>query len=113
MISGLVDPSSKIINIDNNTANSLFGTIPVVNASYSSLSEIVAKLANELALQVEFDVAQNLLDGIAFATQDFMSPKTSPVAFEMIGVLMQKGAIRKSMKDVRPTSDTSLSMLNK
>lgn len=112
-LAGITDPSSKIINIDNNLNNSLFGTVPVVNASFSSLSEIVAKLAVELGLQVEFDVAQNLLDGIAFATQDFSSPKTSPVAFEMIGVLMQKGAIRKSMKDVRSSADTSLSMLNK
>ncbi|MFI5265405.1 MAG: bifunctional oligoribonuclease/PAP phosphatase NrnA [Candidatus Levyibacteriota bacterium] len=111
---GLTGSSSKIVNIDNNVANTLFGDAVLVDASFSSLSEIVAKLALEFSLQVEFDVAQNLLDGIVSATQNFMSPKTSPIAFEMIGVLLQKGAVRKNMKDnSRTTSDTSLSMLNK
>lgn len=112
-LAGLADGASKIVNIDNNISNTLFGNAVLVDASYSSLSEVVAKLASALALQVEFDVAQNLLDGIAFATQNFMSPKTSPVAFEMIGVLMQKGAVRKTMQDSRSASDTSLSMLGK
>lgn len=110
---GLVDKNSKIVNIDNTIANTLFGDVVLVDASFSSLSEVIAKFAMTNPLQVEFDVAQNLLDGIASATQNFMSPKTSPVAFEMVGVLMQKGAIRKSMKEAQRSSDTSLSMLNK
>lgn len=113
-LEGLVDAGAKIVNIDNSVSNNQFGEIPLVDASYSSLSEIAAKLAVDLGLQVEFDVAQNLLDGISFATNNFTSLKTSPLAFEMAGVLMQKGAIRKPMKDVRAQSqDTSLSMLNK
>lgn len=114
-LAGLADGASKIVNIDNNVSNTLFGDAVLVDASYSSLSEIIAKLAAQLSLQVEFDVAQNLLDGITFATQNFMSPKTSPVAFEMIGVLMQKGAVRKAIRDTSRASspDTSLSMLGK
>lgn len=114
-LEGLVDPKgAKIVNIDNSVNNALFGDVVLVDASYSSLSEIVAKLTQELGLQVEFDVAQNMLDGIAASTNNFSSPKTSPIAFEMAGVLMSRGAVRKNVKETRPQSnDTSLQMLGK
>lgn len=106
--------SAKVINIDNHIGNTLFGDIVLVDTQSSSLSEVVARLAIDLGLQVEFDVSQNLLDGISFATTNFSSPKTSALAFEMAGILMQKGAVRKNMKEGRASSgDTSLSMLNK
>ncbi len=111
-IQGLVDSGVKIVNIDNSAGNGMFGQVNIVDPTASSLSEIVAKIAQDLNLQVEFDVAQNLLDGITAATQNFSSPKTSPVAFEMAGFLLQKGAIRKDLKAIRPqTADTSLQML--
>lgn len=109
-----VESGAKIVNIDNDVANTLYGDVALVDASFSSISEMVAKLALDLNLQVEFDVAQNLLDGVSFATQNFLSPKTSPLAFEVTGLLLQKGAIRRNIKDIRPaTADTSLSMLTK
>ncbi|HMS22382.1 MAG TPA: hypothetical protein PKA38_01335 [Candidatus Levybacteria bacterium] len=112
-IDGLVGQETKIINIDNSVHNSMFGQVNIVDASYSSLSELVAKIASELQFVIEFDVAQNLLDGIASATNNFMSPKTSPLAFEMAGFLMQKGAIRKDMKESRIQRDESLELLGK
>lgn len=113
-IQGLVDSGAKIVNIDNSAGNGMFGQINIVDPGASSLSEIVAKIARELSLQVEFDVAQNLLDGITAATVNFSSPKTSSLAFEMAGFLLQKGAVRKDLKSMRPqTADTSLQMLGK
>jgi nanoRNase/pAp phosphatase (c-di-AMP/oligoRNAs hydrolase) len=109
----LVGQGAKIINIDNSVSNLMFGQVNIVDVSYSSLSELVAKIANELQFVIEFDVAQNLLDGIASATNNFMSPKTSPLAFEMAGFLMQKGAIRKDTKEVQTHKDESLEMLGK
>lgn len=113
-IEELVDTvNTKIINIDNHIGNALFGEVVLVDTQYSSLSEVVARLTADMGLQLEFDVAQNLLDGISFGTSNFSSPKTSPLAFEMAGVLMHKGAIRKDLKIGRAQSqDTSLSMLN-
>ncbi len=113
-IESLVQSGTQIINIDNVVNNSLFGNVVLVDPAYSSISEVVARLALELGMVVEFDVAQNLLDGISFATNNFSAPKTSPLAFEMAGALMQKGAVRKNMKETaRVSQDTSLSMLNK
>lgn len=105
---------AKIVNVDNDPANTLFGDVVLVDPSFSSLSEMVAKLALLMGLTVEFDVAQNLLDGVSFATQNFSSIKTSPAAFETASILMQKGAVRRNLKDARPISnDTSLSKLTK
>ncbi len=113
-LEGLVESGAQIINIDNTVSNALFGNVVMVDPAYSSLSEVVARIAFDMGYVVEFDVAQNLLDGILHATNNFTSSKTSPLAFEMAGLLMQKGAIRKNMKDSgRVTTDTSLSMLNK
>lgn len=110
-IQGFIDPSvAKIINIDNNPQNTQFGDIVLFDPFFSSLSEMIARVADLLGMQVEFDVAQNLLDGIMSATSNFSSPKTSPLAFEMAGVLMQKGAIRRVQKPDAVT-DTSLQML--
>lgn len=113
-LGGLVDPATtQVITIDNSASNSQFGNIIINDASSSSLSEMVAKLAEILQLQLEFDVAQNLLDGVMSATQNFTSPKTSPLAFEMAGVLMQKGAVRRMQKPENRHADTSLQMLGK
>lgn len=111
-LDGLVDVNlTTVVNLDNNITNSLFGNIVLVDAAYSSISEMVARLAVDLSLQVEFDVAQNLLDGITHATHNFTSPTAAPTAFEMAGVLMQKGATRRAMQNARSVTDTSLSML--
>ncbi len=111
-IAQLADAGAKIVNIDNTASNGMFGDINIVDPGASSLSEIVAKIAQDLALQVEFDVAQNLVDGITAASVNFSSPKTSALAFEMAGFLLQKGAVRKDLKSMRPqTGDTSLQML--
>lgn len=113
-IQGLIDQNAKIINIDTAANNGMYGQVNIVDPIYSSLSEIVAKLAQDFQLQVEFDVAQNLLDGITSASHNFLSPKTSPLAFEMAGFLMQKGAARKNTNTQKFTSgDTSLQMLGK
>lgn len=86
-----------IINIDNKPDNQGYGDVVVVSPRFSSLSEQIAQLLSMLDWQIDIDVdiAQNLLSGITHATDDFQDPKTSPVAFEMAGRLMQKGATRK------------------
>ena len=45
---------------------------------------------------MDLDIAQNLMLGIATATNNFQDSKTSSLAFEMAGVLMRNGALRPS-----------------
>ena len=85
----------KTIHLDKNPLNSLSGDVSIVDPSFSSLSEIVAELVNELNLGYDLDAFQNLLDGIAYATRNFTSQTASPYAFEAAGFLLQNGAKRK------------------
>ena len=91
---------TMIINIDTKIDNQGFGDVIVIAPESSSISEQVAKLLTSLGLEIDLDVAQNLLSGIASATDNFQSPKTTPAAFEMAGILMSKGAVRQSV--IRP-----------
>ncbi len=91
------DNSAKIINIDN--LGESFGDISIVSQDFSSVSEIVAKIIRELKLSMNIDVAQNLLDGILYATRNFTKPNTSSYALESAGFLMQNGAVRSDSRN--------------
>ena len=86
--------NTKVINIDNNPANPGFGDIVFVDPSSSSVSEQIADLALTLGFNLDPDVAQNLMSGISEATNNFQDPKTTSLAFEMMGILLRKGARR-------------------
>lgn len=95
------NPDTKIINIDNKAENEQYGDVNVVSAKLSSVSEGVADIALALGLHIDQDSAQNLLSGIIEATQNFQSPATSSLAFEMSALLMKKGAARISSESAR------------
>lgn len=101
---------TTIVNIDNRPDNQGFGDVLLVSPKFSSVSEQIAHLLSQIeAIEIDQDIAQNLLSGIAQATNDFQDSKTSYLAFEMAGVLMKKGAVRKkaSQKEERPESNAS------
>lgn len=110
-LDALFDPealkNTTVINIDNKSDNQGFGDVACVSQSYSSVSEVIASLLVALSLPIDQDIAQNLLSGISFATENFVSQKTSAIAFEMAGMLIRKGAIREQKQQrPRPTQDT-------
>lgn len=90
-----------LVNIDNDAQNEGYGTIALIDGTYSSNCEIITKLLQELALPIDIDSAQNLLSGIIDATGNFQSQNTSSYAFEAAAFLMQKGAMRVKDKAVR------------
>jgi hypothetical protein len=96
------DSAVTIVNIDNDATNQKFGQVPVVDTRWSSVSEQIADFVTLLEPQIEVDAdtAQNLLNGILFATDDFKSPNTSYLAFEVAGILMKKGATRAKAQAV-------------
>ncbi|MEX2012872.1 MAG: hypothetical protein WD967_00540, partial [Candidatus Levyibacteriota bacterium] len=89
---------SMIVNIDTRVDNQGFGDVVVITSGSSSISEEIAKLITSLGFEIDLDVAQNLLSGISKATDNFQSPKTTPAAFEMAGLLMQRGAVRTPLR---------------
>lgn len=85
----------KIVNIDVKQHNQKFGDVVLVSPNRSSVSEHVADITLSLGFQLDQDVAQNLFSGLTSATENFQHPMTSPLAFEIAGVLMKKGARRQ------------------
>jgi hypothetical protein len=94
----LFDPTilkdTIVVNVDNKPDNQGYGDIIVVSNKFSSISEAVANLILSLGIKIDLDIAENLMLGIATATNNFQDPRTSSLAFEMAGVLMRNGALR-------------------
>lgn len=101
-----VDASMKVINIDNNPSNQLYGDIVLSDPSFSSISEIIAKVFEYMNIPVDIDSAQNLMDGLINATNNFTASNTSAYAFETAGFLLKNGARRKAqMQQVQQRGD--------
>lgn len=89
---------TTIVNIDKIGSNEGFGDIVLIGQGASSVAEQTANILLSLAMPMDLDISQNLMSGIVSATQDFQSPATSSLAFEMAGILLRNGAIRESIK---------------
>ena len=89
---------TAVINIDNKPDNQGFGDISIVSPNNSSICEQIGDLILSLDLPMDIDIAQNLLIGIENATDNFQNARTNPLAFEVAGQVMKKGAIRSDKK---------------
>lgn len=87
---------TTVINIDNKPDNQGYGDVSMVTPSSSSISEKIGELMTSLGYNINIDAAQNLLLGVESATNNFQSPKTTALAFEMIGEFIRKGATRSA-----------------
>ena len=111
-VASVVQPvpgQTAVVNIDNKPENEKYGDVAVVDGKWSSVSEQIADFVTLLEPQIELDAdtAQNLLTGIDFATQDFTSPRTSYLAFEVAGILMKKGATRQQSRMIAQNAQST------
>jgi hypothetical protein len=110
----LFDPAvlknTIVVNIDNKPDNQGYGDIIVVSNKFSSISEAVANLLLSLGIKIDLDIAENLMLGIATATNNFQDPRTSSLAFEMAGILMRNGALRPTSSQAKEPLATSQTM---
>ena len=81
----------RIANISNQVGS--FGAINITDPS-SSNSELVTALLKELALPLDVDIANNLMQGIESATSGLSSPNMTADTFEALAVLYRTGARR-------------------
>lgn len=104
-LGNLFDPQNlkdtTIVNIDNKSENQGFGEVVFISPDFSSVSEMIAELLSKLGCEIDNDIAQNLMLGISFATDNFQRPNTSSLAFEMAGILLKKGATRTPKTQVK------------
>ncbi len=101
----LFDPAvlkdTMLVNIDNKPDNQGYGDIVMVSNRFSSISEAVTNLILTIGAKLDLDIAENLMLGIATATNNFQDPRTSSLAFEMAGILMRNGALRPTPGQVK------------
>lgn len=87
----------NIINIDRHIINGNYGSVNLVQKSASSTSDIVFQLINTLGIELTKDIATNLYNGIAVATNNFTSYSVNADTFQTISELMRAGAVKQPM----------------
>lgn len=83
--------SEKIINIDCGDQNENFGKINLVIPQAACLTEIVALLLRGLNINLDQDIATNILAGVVTATNNFTLPKTNATTFEVAALALRAG----------------------
>lgn len=86
--------SPSVIILGNKTSQGFNeGVILMEDPQAASVSELTTEVLKNLEAPLDVDIAQNLMQGIVFATNNFQG-QTSPLTFEMAGVLLRFGASR-------------------
>lgn len=93
--------SAPIINIDNHDPNKDYGRFNLVEPEAASLSEIVTFFLRAVNVQLDNDMASNLYQGIAAATNNFQSEKVAAATFEAAAICLRSGA-KPSVSAMRP-----------
>ncbi len=83
---------NEIINIDRKLGNARYGTLNLIDTSFSCMSEIIFRLIQELQVEIDQDIATNLYSGILAGTNNFTSLSIKPDTLEIAAFLMKKGA---------------------
>lgn len=103
-----------VVHIGTTESQSLMGRVEklqLVEEGASSISEIIANILNNLAAPIDVDIAQNLMNGIIFATSNFQSTKVTPLAFEMAAFLLRYGAKREGEEKVKKSTSTDVEVV--
>lgn len=87
---------SSIVILGNKTSSGFGeGVILIEDQQAASVSELTVGVLKNLEAPLDFDIAQNLMQGIVFATNNFQG-QASPLSFEMAGILLRYGATRET-----------------
>ena len=92
-----ISPEAWILNISNLEPSQKFAQIDVVNTQAAGVSEVMARMLQDLALPVDEDIAYNLYSGVRASTNNFSPNLVSPMSFEIASWLMKFGAGKTSL----------------
>jgi hypothetical protein len=81
---------STIVNIDNEASNSQFGNINIVDPQASSLSEMTVQILKQIGVEMDGDIASNLVAGI-YTTTHNLTQNVNPDTFVAVATAMQAG----------------------
>lgn len=88
---GPVFVNSYLVNIDNNPANGGFGKTNLIDPTAGSISEMMISLMQSLNLNLDADIASNIVAGIYDATAN-LTNNAKPDSFTAVAQAMQAGA---------------------
>ncbi len=91
-----ISPNTFIVDISNKSLHTKFAHISFIDPQATSISELIARLVQELALPVDEDIAYNFYTGLAESTENFLAAKTRPQTLEIAGWLLKFGAGKAS-----------------
>lgn len=86
-----------IVNIDHHVSNEFFGDVNWVEPGASSVGEVVFRLAGELGVELEKDVAEAIYTAIVTDTGMFNYDNTSRETHRVAGELIARGVDPKAM----------------
>jgi len=97
-----------VISINKTQLNQNFAQINILEEGAASVSEVVTRLLQELALPVDEDIAFNLYSGISFSTQNFSPALTNPTSFEAAQWLIKFGAGKAGFAGKAPKEEDAV-----
>lgn len=92
-----INPEAWVVNISNLQPSQKFAQIDVVNTQAASVSEVTAKMLQDLALPVDEDIAFNLYSGIKATTDNFSPNMVTQLTFDIASWLLKFGAGKASL----------------
>ncbi|MFA5355898.1 MAG: bifunctional oligoribonuclease/PAP phosphatase NrnA [Candidatus Omnitrophota bacterium] len=87
----IVKRSKDILEIDHHEFKRPFGNLFLVDYKAAAVGELVYMLLKRLKVDIDSDIAQNLLTSVIVETNSFRLPNVRPVTFKICAELIKKG----------------------
>lgn len=87
-----------VVTINKRKVNANYAEVAYVDSAFSSNSEIVSEIIKDMKFSVNEDIAQNILDGVVFATRNFSSPSTGGYSFSAAAFALENNAKRREVR---------------
>ncbi|EKD57875.1 MAG: hypothetical protein ACD_57C00115G0002 [uncultured bacterium] len=100
-----ISSEAFIINICKGTLNQKFAQVNINDPQAATISELTAKMIQDLALPVNEDIAYNLYTGISEGTQNFSPGRINSQALEIAAWLLKFGVSRSSFARMSNTQE--------
>lgn len=98
---GYEDMFKDATTISVNSFDTDYGTIKLDTSGSPSFSEATAYILQEIGIEINGDIATNLLAGIEEQTNSFQSLSTTADTFEIVSKLLRSGARRINRQPVK------------
>lgn len=97
---GIFQKANNILEIDHHEFRRPFGNIRLVDTRAAAVGELIYPLLKNLKVNIDRNIAQNLLTSVVVETDSFRLPNVRPLTFEICYELMRKKVDFYSLVDM-------------